>query len=93
MIQGSASPYQIVTPMLYATAAELFTRGKSLLATGEGEIVFDLAAVASADSSALALIFGWQRAAGAGRLRLSNLPASVVSLAELYGVTELLAIG
>jgi len=91
MINGSASPYQIVAPMTYATVAELFTRGKQLLANGE--TVLDLAGVTTADSSALAVILGWQRAAGNGRLRLINLPESVVSLAELYGVAELLPIG
>ena len=88
MIDGSASPYQVVTPMIYTTAAELYTRGKSLLV--KGEIVFDLAAVTNADSSALAVILGWQRAAGEGQLRLVNLPASVISLAELYGVAEMM---
>jgi phospholipid transport system transporter-binding protein len=88
MIQGSASPYRIVAPMTYATAAELFACGKGLLANGEA--VFDLAAVPNADSSALAVLLGWQRAAGKGRLHLINLPASAISLAELYGVTEML---
>ena len=88
MINGSASPYQIVAPMTYATAAELFARGKQLMA--KGETAFDLAGVTNADSSALSVIFGWQRVAGENRLRLINLPESVVSLAELYGVAELL---
>lgn len=91
MIHGSATPYQIAAPMTYATAAELFKRGKQLLTNSE--TVFDLAGVTIADSAALAVILGWQRAAGEGRLRLINLPASVVSLAELYGVVDLLAIG
>lgn len=89
MIQGSASPYQIVTPMTYATAAAVFALGKKLLA--EGEVVFDLAGVTQADSAALSVLLGWQRAAGVGRVRLVNLPASVVSLAELYGVTAMLS--
>ncbi len=91
MINGSVSPYQIVAPMTYATAAELFIRGKSLMA-GDVETVFDLAGVSTADSSALAVMLGWARAAGNGRLRLINLPDGVLSLAGLYGVAELLPI-
>jgi len=89
MISGNVSPYQVMTPMIYANAAELFTRGTHLLATGE-KVIFDLTAVTSADSSALSVILGWQRAAGEGRLQLTNLPESVISLAELYGIAEML---
>lgn len=88
MIQGNASPYQVVAPMTYATAAELFACGQALL-LGK-ETVFDFASVPSADSSALSVILGWQRVAGEGRLRLRNLPESVLSLAKLYDVAELL---
>jgi phospholipid transport system transporter-binding protein len=44
------------------------------------------------DSSALSLLLEWRReAARNGReVRYRNLPASMKSLAELYGVTELL---
>jgi phospholipid transport system transporter-binding protein len=52
--------------------------------------VFDLAGVSSADSAALAVIIGWQRAAGLGRVRLTNLPQSIRSLAELYSIADLL---
>ncbi len=91
MIDGIASPYQVVAPMTYATAAELFTLGKHLLAKGD-EVVFDLTGVTSADSSALSIILGWQRAAGIGRLHLTNLPESVISLSELYGIAEMLLV-
>jgi len=90
MIQGSASPYQVVAPMTYATAAELFACRQALL-LGK-ETVFDFAAVPNADSSALSVILAWQRAAGEGRLRLRNLPQSVMSLAKLYDVDELLSL-
>ncbi|MCA1924742.1 MAG: STAS domain-containing protein [Thiobacillus sp.] len=49
----------------------------------------DFSGVHSADSAALALIFGAQRAARAP-LTLSGLPESFVTLAELYGVSDLL---
>lgn len=69
----------------------------ALLAEGNGVITapqatVDLAAVTEVDSSALSLLLEWQREAGRnGRsIRFLNLPANLKSLAELYGVTELL---
>ncbi len=91
MIDANASPYRVIAPMTYTTAAELFVDGSNLIAKG-GELVFDLTAVPVADSSALSVLLGWQRAAGDGRLRLINPPESISSLAELYGVTELLGL-
>ena len=57
-----------------------------------GELVVDLAAVTEVDSAALSLLFEWQRAAQSRQCRLTfcNLPKSLVSLAELYGVSELI---
>jgi phospholipid transport system transporter-binding protein len=52
----------------------------------------DLSAVEQVDSAALALIFSslrQSRAAG-HELSLAGLPANVMTLAELYGVAELL---
>ncbi len=69
----------------------------SLLAQGNGlftaqQVTVDLAAVTEVDSSALSLLLEWRREAGrSGRsIRYLNLPANLTSLAELYGVTELL---
>lgn len=91
MIDASASPYRVTAPMTYATAAELLARGKALISGGE--TVFDLAGVNAADSAALAVILGWQRsAADKGQVRLTNLPANIRSLAELYGVADLLPV-
>jgi phospholipid transport system transporter-binding protein len=48
--------------------------------------------VSEADSSAVAVMLGWLRAADAAsaRVRFAHIPAGVRSLAELYGVTDLL---
>jgi phospholipid transport system transporter-binding protein len=58
----------------------------------KGVDTLDFSGVESADSAALALIFSAMRQARqAGRtLALSGLPASFTTLAELYGVAELL---
>lgn len=57
-----------------------------------GEIEFDLSQVSDVDSSAVSLMFQWLREAQSRnvRLRYSNLPATLVSLATLYGVLEML---
>ena len=55
-------------------------------------LIIDLAGVEEADSSALSLLLEWARAAkskGFG-VRYANLPASMKSLAQLYGVEELI---
>jgi phospholipid transport system transporter-binding protein len=61
-----------------------------LLAAGRGDLRFS--AVSEADSSAVAVMLGWLRAADAAsaRVRFAHIPAGVRSLAELYGVTDLL---
>lgn len=82
---------------LLVTASLTMDHARSLLEAGcaalqEGEQVFDFSAVSEADSSAIVVMLGWLRAAGAARaeVRFVNIPAGVTSLAELYGVSELL---
>lgn len=72
-------------------------RAVALLAQGNGlftapQVTVDLGAVTDVDSSALSLLLEWRREAGRnGRsIRYLNLPANLKSLADLYGVTELL---
>jgi len=58
-----------------------------------GVKLLDLSAVEQVDSAALALIFSslrQSRAAG-HELGLAGLPANIMTLAELYGVSELLS--
>ena len=76
--------------MTLAAASELLATGSASLS--EGETVFDLAAVTEVDSSSLAVIFGWLRAAQRQnrQLRIVNPPEDMLSLAEVYGVKELL---
>ncbi|MDD5297244.1 MAG: STAS domain-containing protein [Rhodocyclaceae bacterium] len=72
---------------------------RALLEAGTGALkpgatLFDLSSVTDVDSSGLAVIFGWQRAALAAgsSVHIANPPANLVSLAEMYGVSELLPV-
>lgn len=58
----------------------------------KGVDTLDFSGVETADSAALALVFSAMRQArqGGRALALSGLPASFTTLAELYGVAELL---
>jgi len=76
--------------MVTDNARSLFEQGLARIVAGEQ--VVDLSAVADADSSAVAVMLGWLRhAAEAGAvIRFAGVPAGVLSLAELYGVSDLL---
>ena len=90
MIEREAGRLLIKVPMIMANARGLLEAGRSALQPGEQ--VFDFSEVTEADSSALAVMLGWLRAASFARstIKFANIPNGVVSLAELYGVTELL---
>ena len=75
--------------VLLDDAAQVLARGVQAIATGEREV--DLSAVESSDSSLLACILAWHRAAHAAGVTLSvmNPPAQVRGLAMLYGVEKI----
>jgi phospholipid transport system transporter-binding protein len=75
--------------MTVETVGALMAEGLPEMA---GEIELDLSQVSDVDSSAVSLLFQWLREAQSRQvsLRYSNLPATLVSLATLYGVLEML---
>ena len=89
-IQLSDGRLAITGDMTLETATSLLASGVS--AVSGSDALFDLSAVTDVDSSGLAVLFGWQRAAqAAGKtLRIANPPRNLISLAEVYGVTEIL---
>ncbi len=78
-------------PVTLATHVALRNAAAALL--GEDHLNVDWRAVEAVDSSALSLILHWRRhAADNGRaFTHSNLPSGLAALAELYGVSELIA--
>ena len=69
-------------------------RESGLEAIDRDGLTIDLGGVSEADSSALSLLLEWQRAAKARgfRIKYSGLPENLRSLAQVYGVLELLAL-
>ena len=92
-IAGEGGRLRLSGPITLATAAELGAAAEQYL--NGGDVIVDLAAVTEVDSSALSLLFEWQRAAQRRKCKVSfcNLPASLASLADLYGVTDLIPAG
>lgn len=76
--------------MTLENATALLAAGTQTL--NNGTTHFDLSGVTAIDSSGLAVLFGWLRAAqAAGKsLTIANPPPSLRSLAEVYGVADLL---
>jgi len=74
-----------------ANAAAVLRSG--LAAIEAGDFAIDFGTVTRCDTSAVAVVLAWKRAAAArgGALVLSSMPKDLSSLAQLYGVDQLLA--
>jgi phospholipid transport system transporter-binding protein len=90
MIRVEGERLYVSGPATLATATQLLEAARAPLAAGVRRV--DLGEVTELDSSLLAVLFDWMRAAKAGgqALSLERLPADLKSLAQLYGVAELL---
>lgn len=90
MIHVDSGRLIVKAPLILENARALLEAGRSALQSGEQ--IFDFSEVTEADSSALAVMLGWLRAAEQtdSTIKFSNMPTGVSSLAELYGVAELL---
>ena len=90
MIEREAGRLVVKAPLTMANARGLLAAGRSALQPGEQ--IFDFSQVTEADSSAVAVMLGWLRAAGPSRstVKFVQIPKGVLSLAELYGVIDLL---
>lgn len=78
-------------PLTMDNVVAVLEEGSRLMPTGP-RIVVDLAGVTEVDSAAVSLLLEWRRAAqrGGRKVEFANLSANLKSLAELYGVSDLL---
>jgi len=90
MIERTEGCLRVTVPMTVPNAATLLAAGFGIIK--ETAETIDLSAVSAADSSALAVMLGWMRAASAsGRVVcFAHPPAGLQALAELYGISNLL---
>ena len=90
MITAADGRLRVAGPLTIDTITALLAESEPLFTAPE--TVVDLAAVTDVDSAGVSLLLQWQRSArAAGRtIIVVNLPANLKSLAELYGVAELI---
>lgn len=92
MIELNGDGLRVTGPMLIANASALLEAGRDFLRSraASGELVFDLSSVEETDSSALSVIFGLLRTARdcGVTMRIAHPPASMISQAALYGVSD-----
>ncbi|RJG02322.1 STAS domain-containing protein [Noviherbaspirillum sedimenti] len=82
--------FRPTSPLNVDTAKAIYQAGLAAICAGQTSI--DLTDLVQADSSAVAALVGWQRAAlrQGSALVFTNLSPNLRSLAALYGVAELL---
>jgi phospholipid transport system transporter-binding protein len=92
MIQREGERLVVSGAVTLANVGELLEEGRRQIA--EGAQVVDLAQVGEMDSALLALLLAWLREALArnASLRFANPPESLLTIARLYGVDELLTL-
>lgn len=73
--------------LILDNATRMLAEGEAAISAGAG--VFDLAGVDKMDSSALSLLLALRRSAQEKSLKFVNVPASLTSLAVLYGISDL----
>ncbi|MFM0326670.1 STAS domain-containing protein [Caballeronia glebae] len=83
--------FQTAATLTHESAKAALDAGLSRIAAGATEV--DCAPLTQFDSSALAVLLAWQRAAAArgAALGVVNLPSGLLSLARAYGVDTLLS--
>ena len=90
MVADEGGVLKLAGPVIIETHVAMRESAASYI--GQADWIVDWSAVTDVDSSALALLFAWERAShAAGKtIRSRGLPVNLASLAELYGVAELL---
>jgi len=87
MLSREGEVLKVAGPMNIDSAATLLDQSQGQLS---GVKVVDLTGVTEVDSAAISLLLEWRRQAQDTALRFANLPSALTSLADLYGVNELI---
>ena len=87
MLTREGATLKVAGPMNIDSVAALLAQSAGML---DGATIIDLSGVTEADSSAVSLLLEWRRGAQKTALRFANLPPALQSLAELYGVADLI---
>ncbi|MEQ1916186.1 MAG: STAS domain-containing protein [Gallionella sp.] len=92
MINYADGCLQVEGHLTMDTVPALYEQGLQHLK--QNELILDFSKVETADSSAVSMLLGWTRAAKQNKCEVSivNLPSSMLSLAGLYGVSDLLPV-
>jgi phospholipid transport system transporter-binding protein len=90
VIERAGDRIEVSGRLTMETVAGLFNAG--LQPAAHGRLIVDLARVEAVDSAAVSLLLSWLRRAERDKISLSftHVPDSLLSLARLYGVAELL---
>jgi phospholipid transport system transporter-binding protein len=93
MAHPAVEVFRPAGPLTMASAFPILTEGRARALAGD--LLVDLSALTEVDSAALALLLDWIRTARSAnhRLGVTGMPDGLASLAELYGVSELLPTG
>ena len=92
MISKQGGRYLVEGPVTLAGVTALLDEGSRSF---EGDsVVVDMSGVTEADSSAISLVLEWTRRMHAANRKIffANLGESLVSIANLYGVMELIPV-
>ncbi len=91
---AAAEVLRLEGPLSFETLPKVLEQSDAFEARADlpDKLTIDFSGITEVDSSAVALLLEWRRRAIArGRaLAFVNLPANLLALAELYGVTELI---
>jgi phospholipid transport system transporter-binding protein len=88
----SAGVIRLQASLTFATVPELHQSGIRHIDAANGELVFDLQAVATTDSAGLALLIDWlaEARARSRKLRYAQPPQAMLELARLSDVESLI---
>ncbi|HEX4377214.1 MAG TPA: STAS domain-containing protein [Steroidobacteraceae bacterium] len=93
LVEASPGVYRVEGPLTFASVPSLQANGARLVRSATGALTFDLHSVSAIDSAGLALLIDWLAEAKAlsRSLKYDQLPETLVALARLSDVEELIA--